>query len=61
MASSFEHPANAPAPIALTLSGNSILAIFTQLANEYAPSEVVSKADIYEAYLGYKAFIKDIK
>ncbi len=27
----------------------------------HAPSEVVSKADIYEAYLGYKAFIKDIK
>ncbi len=27
----------------------------------HAPSEVVSKADIYEAYLGYKAFIKNIK
>ena len=27
----------------------------------HAPSEVVSKADIYEAYIAYKAFIKNIK
>jgi aspartyl aminopeptidase len=27
----------------------------------HAPSEITSKADIYEAYLGYKAFIKEIK
>jgi len=29
--------------------------------NMHAPWEVVSKADVYEAYLGYKAFLKDIK
>ena len=27
----------------------------------HAPSEVVSKADVYEAYSAYKAFIKNIK
>lgn len=27
----------------------------------HAPAEITSKADIYEAYLGYKAFIKNIK
>ena len=27
----------------------------------HAPYEVTSKADIYEAYRGYKAFLKDIK
>ena len=27
----------------------------------HAPCEVVSKVDVYEAYLAYKAFIKDIK
>ena len=27
----------------------------------HAPSEVVSKADVYEAYVAYKAFIKNIK
>jgi len=29
--------------------------------NMHAPWEVVSKVDVYEAYLGYKAFLKDIK
>ena len=28
--------------------------------NMHAPWEVVSKVDVYEAYLGYKAFIKNI-
>lgn len=27
----------------------------------HAPNEVVSKVDVYEAYLAYKAFVKDIK
>ena len=27
----------------------------------HAPCEVVSKVDVYEAYLAYKAFVKDIK
>ncbi len=27
----------------------------------HAPSEVVSKADVYEAYEAYKVFIKNIK
>ena len=26
----------------------------------HAPNEVVSKVDVYEAYLAYKAFIKNI-
>jgi aspartyl aminopeptidase len=29
--------------------------------NMHAPWEVVSKVDVYEAYLGYQAFLKDIK
>lgn len=29
--------------------------------NMHAPWEVVSKVDVYEAYLGYKAFIKSVK
>ena len=29
--------------------------------NMHAPWEVVSKVDVYEAYLGYKAFIKYVK
>lgn len=31
------------------------------LHNMHAPHEIASKADVYEAYLGYKAFIKDMK
>jgi aspartyl aminopeptidase len=27
----------------------------------HAPNEVVSKVDVYEAYLAYKAFVKDIQ
>ena len=27
----------------------------------HAPYEAVSKADVYEAYIGYKAFIKEAK
>ena len=26
--------------------------------NMHAPMEIVSKVDVYEAYLGYKAFLK---
>ncbi|MPN26790.1 putative M18 family aminopeptidase 1 [bioreactor metagenome] len=29
--------------------------------NMHAPYEVVSKADVYEAYRGYKAFLEKIK
>ncbi len=29
--------------------------------NMHAPSEVVSKADVYEGYRAYKAFLKDVK
>ncbi|NCB32533.1 MAG: aminopeptidase [Erysipelotrichia bacterium] len=29
--------------------------------NMHAPSEIVSKADVYEGYLAYKAFLKNIK
>ena len=28
--------------------------------NMHAPYEVASKVDIYEAYLGYEAFLKDM-
>ncbi len=31
------------------------------LHNMHAPHEIASKADVYEAYLGYKAFLKDMK
>ncbi len=31
------------------------------LHNMHAPHELASKADVYEAYLGYKAFLKDMK
>ena len=29
--------------------------------NMHAPYEVVSKADVYDGYLAYKAFLKDMK
>ena len=28
--------------------------------NMHAPMEIVSKVDVYEAYLGYKAFISKL-
>ena len=31
------------------------------LHNMHAPHEIASKADVYEAYKGYKAFIKNMK
>ena len=40
--------------------GMEVLDAGVPVQNMHAPWEVVSKADVYEAYAGYKAFLKNI-
>ena len=49
--------------IAYILAGQGMNVIDSGVAvlSMHAPMEVTSKADIYEAYKGYKAFLNDMK
>jgi aspartyl aminopeptidase len=41
--------------------GMNVIDCGVPLHNMHAPFELASKADVYEAYCGYKAFLKDMK
>jgi aspartyl aminopeptidase len=43
----------------LALYGMNVIDSGVPVLNMHAPVEATSKADIYEAYRGYKAFLKD--
>ena len=43
----------------LALYGMNVIDSGVPVLNMHAPFEATSKADIYEAYRGYKAFLKD--
>ena len=45
----------------MALYGMNVIDSGVAVLSMHAPYEVTSKADIYEAYRGYKAFLKDIK